>query len=210
MCDEFDFLRSFFTNNGFPLSLMNSRIKKFFFKIFLPQSDVVSSVNKIYFTLPYFGAPSKKMKSELSILLHKFFPDVDFHIILVNNLKIGSFFNFKDKLQLAMLSSLVHKFNCARCASEYVGSTIRTLHTRVAEHAGRSFHTGSLLLVPPHANIRQHALSCGVPVSIDNFKAMGNTKFHTDLRILESLFIHKLKPKLHDAQSVFPLRIVNY
>ena len=65
---------------------------------------------------------------------------------------------------------------------------------------------GSLLTVPPHSNIRQHALSCGVPVSIDNFKVMGNSKFPTDLRILESLFIHKL----NDAQSSFPLHIVNH
>ena len=49
----------------------------------------VSSVNKFYFTLPDFGAQAEKMKSELFILLHKFFPDVDFHIILVNNFKIG-------------------------------------------------------------------------------------------------------------------------
>ena len=109
-----------------------------------------------------------------------------------------------------MRSSLVYKFSCARCASEYVGSTIRTQHTRVAEHAGRSFLTGSLLTVPPHSNMREHALSCGVPVSIDNFKVMGNTKFPTALRILESLFIHKLKPKLNDAQSSFPLHIVNH
>ena len=30
---------------------------------------------------------------------------------------------------------------------------------------------------------------------------MGNTKFPTDLLILESLFIHKLEPKQNDAQS---------
>ena len=148
------------------------------------------------------------MKYELYIRLHKFFSDVDFHIILVDNLKIGSFFNFKHKLPLAMRSSLVYKFSCAGCLSEYVGSTIRTLHTRVAEHAGRSFRTGSLLTVLPHSNIRQHALSCGVPVSIDNFKVVGNTKFPTDLRILEPFFI--LKPKLNDAQSSFPLLIVNH
>ena len=40
MHDEFDFLRLFLTNNGFPLSLINSRIKKFLFKIFVMQSDV--------------------------------------------------------------------------------------------------------------------------------------------------------------------------
>ena len=78
-----------------------------------------------------------------------------------------------------MRSPLVYKFSCARCAVEYVGSTIRTLHTRVAEHAGRSFRTGSLLTVPPHSNIRQHALSCGVPVSIDNFKVMGKVSYRS-------------------------------
>ena len=56
MCDELDFLRSVFTNIGFPLSLINSRIKKVLCTIFVPQSDIVSSVNKFYFTLPYFGA----------------------------------------------------------------------------------------------------------------------------------------------------------
>ena len=109
-----------------------------------------------------------------------------------------------------MRSSLVYKFSCASCASEFAGSTIRTLHTRVAEHAGRSFRTGFLITVSPHSNIGQHALSCGVAVSIDNFKVMGNTKFPTDLRILESLFTHKLKPKLNDAQSSFPLPFVNH
>ena len=107
----------------------------------------------------------------------KFFSDVDFHISLVNKFKIDLIFNFKDKRPLAMRSSLVYKFNCARCASEYVGSTIRTLHTRVAEHTGRSFRTGSLLTVPPHSNIRQHALSCVIPVPIDNFKVMVTPSF---------------------------------
>ena len=88
------------------------------------------------------------MKSELFILMHKFFPGLDFHIILVNNFKIGSLFNFKDKLPLAMRSSLVYKFSCIYqwpLGIFYVGSTIRTLHTRVADHAGRSFRTGSIL-----------------------------------------------------------------
>ena len=89
MCDEFDFLRSFFTNYGFSLSLINSRIKRFLCEIFVPQSDVVSSVNKFYFTLPNYGAQSEKRKSEFSILLQTFFSDVGLNIILVSNFKIG-------------------------------------------------------------------------------------------------------------------------
>ena len=75
-------------------------------------------------------------------------------VILVNNYKIGSLFSYKDKL-ISLQSSLVYKFSCTQCVSEYVGSTMRTLHTRVAEHTGRSFRAG-VLLTSPHSNIRAH------------------------------------------------------
>ena len=51
---------------------------------------------------------------------------------------------------------MVYEFRCARCASEYVGSSIRTLHARVAEHAGRSARTGSISTVPAQSMIRNH------------------------------------------------------
>ena len=44
-----------------------------------------------------------------------------------------------------MRAFMVFKFRCARCASEYVGSSIRVLNARVAEHAGRSARTESTL-----------------------------------------------------------------
>ena len=100
-----------------------------------------------------------------------------------------------------MCASLVYKFCCARCASEYVGSTTRTLHTRVAEHAGRSFRTGSSLSVPPHSMVRIHSESCGVPVTLDDFRIIGSTSSAIDLRILESMHIFKLKPVLNNSQS---------
>ena len=37
---------------------------------------------------------------------------------------------------MRLKSSLVYKFSCAQCASEYVGMTARTLSTRVDEHVG--------------------------------------------------------------------------
>ena len=69
---------------------------------------------------------------------------------------------------------LVYKISCARCASEYVGSTTRTLHTRVAEHAGRSFKTGSISSVPSHSMVRTHSESCGVPVTLNDFRMIGS------------------------------------
>ena len=43
---------------------------------------------------------------------------------------------------------------------------------------------------------------------VDNFSISGSTDNNVDLRILESLFIHKQKPVLNEAQSAFPLLIV--
>ena len=108
-----------------------------------------------------------------------------------------------------MCASLVYKFSCARCASEYVGSTTRTLHTRVAEHDGRSFRTGSILSVPPHSMVRPHSESCGALATLDDFHIIGSTSSAIDLRILGSLYIFKLKPVLNDSQSSYPLSIEN-
>ena len=95
--------------------------------------------------------------------------------MLVNSFEVGSFFSYKDRLPKAMCAFLVYKFSCARCASEYVGSTTRALHTKVAEHAGRSFRTGSILSVPPHSMVRTHSESCGVPFTVDDFCIIGST-----------------------------------
>ena len=85
---------------------------------------------------------------------------------------------------------------------------MRTLHTRVAEHAGRSFRTGALLTSPPHSNIGAHAPSCSSPVAIDNFNILARGNSNIDVRILESLFIYKIRPDLNDSQSALLLNIV--
>ena len=93
-------------------------------------------------SLPYFGQFSEKLRSELLILLGRHFSDVRVNEVLVNKFTVGSFFNYKDKLPMRLKSSLVYKFSCAQCASEYVGMTARTLGTRVDEHVGVSYRTG--------------------------------------------------------------------
>jgi hypothetical protein len=162
---------------------------------------------KFYFVLPFFGTQSEKLKKDLVSLLSKYFPQIEFKVILVNKYKIGSIFNFKDRLPKSMLSSIIYKHCCARCASEYVGSTTRALGVRVAEHAGRSFRTNVPLASPPHSAIRTHAEKCDLPVRLDDFIVVSSTSGTTDLRILESLYILSDKPVLNDTQSAFPLQL---
>ena len=69
--------------------------------------------------------------------------------------------------------------------------------TRVAEHAGLSFRTNLPITTPSHSYIREHSYKCNSPVTLDNFSILNFSKNKTDLRILESLHIHKIRPKLN-------------
>ena len=122
---EFNFLKTFFTSNGFPVSLVNSNIK-FLQNRFVPSPLDSTSRKNLY--LPYFGYQSERLRIELSKLLSKYLSCIDFHIIRVNNYKIRSLFSYTNKLPISLQSSLVYKFSCTLCVSEYVGSTMRTLH----------------------------------------------------------------------------------
>jgi len=206
---EVSFLRHLFSMNGFPRFLFDRTLKQFLDKKFLPQAIVRPAKECFYISLPFYGSQSEKLKSDLLTLLNSFYTAIDFKIILTNNFKISSFFQYKDRLPQVHRSSLVYKFSCAQCASEYVGSTVRTLRTRVAEHCGRSFRTLRPLANPPHSAIRDHSESCNQPISNDNFTILASIKNQTDLRLLESMYIFKLKPILNNDQSAFPLSIVN-
>ena len=49
----------------------------------------------------------------------------------------------------------------------------------------------SLEVNPPHSNIRKHSLSCDHPIISDNFSVLAKCPT-LDLRLLESIYIHKL------------------
>jgi hypothetical protein len=208
--DEFLFLKNYFKCNGYASSFIDRQISNFLGKIYDPPSiEFGPQMRRIYLAFPFFGPQSEKLKCELEKLLYRYFNGVQFNIILVNNFRIGSFFHYKDKLPPACRSSLVYSYRCARCASQYVGMTARTLRTRVFEHAGSSCRTGTLLAHPPHSSVRQHAEQCNTRVALDNFTILSSTNFKNDLRILESLYIYKLKPSLNQTNSSYPLVLVN-
>ena len=157
------------------------------------------------FTSPFltFGPSSEKLKQDLLTLLSKYYSKYKFCVILVNNFTILSFFNYKDKLPLHLRYSLVYKYSCVHCTSEYVGMTTRTLGTRVAQHAGISFRTGVPLTSPPHSAVRDHSELCSTNVDINNFKVLANSSSEINLKILESLHIFKSRPGLNRQLSSY-------
>ena len=80
-------------------------------------------------------------------------PSVKFVFILSNTRTIGSLFKFKDTLPKESRSCVIYKYVCSQCEALYVGSTIRTLHTRMSEHLGMSPRTGQPLSQVTH-NLR--------------------------------------------------------
>ena len=140
--------------------------------------------------------------------MSKFYPYLDVNVILTNQLTIGSFFRFKDRIPLACQSSVVYSFSCASCDASYIGSTKRSLHCRVEQHIGRSYRTGMWLTRPDPSAIRSHAENCNSTFSIKDFKVIGRENNLQYLRILESLHILKKKPVLNDNSSAMPLNVV--
>ena len=56
----------------------------------------------------------------LSTFFRKYIQDISVHVIFGNLFTIGSVFNYKESLPKEILNSLVYKFSCAQCASEYI------------------------------------------------------------------------------------------
>ena len=81
--------------------------------------------------------------------------------------KLYIIINYKDRLPKCLRASVVYKFVCPRCGSQYVGSSSRTLGVRAREHAGVSVRTDQPLSQPPQSAIRDHAIACSTPNSLD-------------------------------------------
>jgi hypothetical protein len=205
---EFEFLRNFFKSNGYPSFLVEKYIKRFLHSTHITKPiDYTVMKLPFYISLPFFGYQSEKLKSELSSLLSRTYPYVDFHLILSNSFKTSSLFRFKDRLPKSMSASVVYEFSCALGSApvSYIGMTKRHLHKRVAEHAGRSARSNKPLSNPPHSSIRLHSTNCSCNISLDNFKILTSANNDTDLRILESLYIYKKRPPLNEMLSSHPL-----
>ena len=207
---ELSFLVQYFHNNGYPKQLVYAQIRKFIQYISHP-TPVYTTVEKrkMFISLPFFGAQSEKLKTEILDTLAKFYPQLDLKIILSNTYTIGSLFNYKDRLPMTLRSSIIYKYSCAHCASgTYVGLTTRPLHMRIAEHQGRSFRSGNAPQNPVPSSIRDHSLKCSKQISSSEFSIIGQTKPGNHLEILESLYIFKLRPTLNNHMSSFPLKLV--
>ena len=83
--DQFQFLATFFQNNGFPRQLIQSKIKSLLNKRFQNVATNNAAKEQLYFSFSYFGHQSRKLKIELINLLNQYFSQFSHNVILVNN-----------------------------------------------------------------------------------------------------------------------------
>ena len=202
------FLRGFFLNNGFNHNLFDKYVKRFLDSYYQPKLQVPTARKlDVFISMPYLGEVSAKIDIELKKCLSKFYPQINFKFVHINHFKIGSFFEFKDRLPAPIRSSVVYKFTCPNCTVGYYGSTYRNLKIRVDEHIGCSSRTGLPLSKPPHSEVRDHASKCSLSLNFDHFKIVDFCNNNKDLRLLESLYISQCKPALNCTSSAAPLHV---
>ena len=156
----------------------------------------------IYFKLPFLDSHSFKLEKQLLSVINKYFPQINLKFIHVNNNTIGSFFQYKDRIPALLSSAVVYKYTCGQCSASYIGETLKQLHVRISQHKGISYRTNRPLSSPSHSSIREHAYDSDHPIKTEYFQLLSQSN-QFDIKILESIYIHKHNPGLNDMSSSF-------
>ena len=131
-CNELSFLRTFFSNNGYLMHIIESNIRNFLNNKFIPKPLIITVPKKtIYFSLPYYSSQSEVMANKLRQSLEQIYPQLKLHFSLTNNFTVKSYFSYKDKLPCDLLSNTIYEYKCGDCPASYIGSSHRNLKSRI-------------------------------------------------------------------------------
>ena len=120
---------------------------------------------------------------------------------------MSSYFKFKDSLPESLRSGVIYHFKCAKCNLSYVGCTWRFWETRLQEHLHISALTGKPLSGCQIFAPMQHARACQYHLKRDDFTIIGSEKNRYLLRVKETIFIYKLKPRINGPESSVKLHL---
>ena len=146
------------------------------------------------------------MIKELRQVVSDHYPHVEPAFYFRCQRKIRSFFPLKDCSPMMMNSGVIYKYTCD-CSQSYIGSTAVNLYIRVCQHRGVSFRTGNQLSRPPNSSIRDHCNQCTHPVKKENFSIVDRHPEESSLRILESIHIKKMRPRINECGTAVPLYV---
>lgn len=174
---ELDTIRKIADNNGFPISYINSIIKKRELMYIRSQifPNIVDDKLKVFYSIPYFGQISYYIKKKLE----KFGINIAFKPCRnVGNIM----FNVKDKTDNSEKCG-VYRIDCSDCNGSYIGQTGRTFSIRYKEHTTRNLNSN----FSKHLIDNNHSLSLNHQLQILHVEEKGMR-----LNLLEALEINKL------------------
>ena len=157
-----------------------------------------------YVKLSFLGSAAEKSLPKLKTLLYRYYPQFEFRFHFSSDFSIGSFFKGKDQIPDELKSNIVYKYTCDTCQASYIGSSTKQAKFRFSQHIGISPRTMLPLNSPPFSSIRNHCSDLDHRIKMSNFSIMCTSEV-SDIRILESLYIFKIKPTLNLDQSASPL-----
>jgi len=121
---EIEFLRDVFKRNGYPSSLIETSIKVFFEKFYVPKRVVLTVPKKeLLVILPFMGNISITLRKQLHSCVTKLLPPCKTKLIFKSTNRLSSVFSFKDTIPNDLRSHLIYKFTCGNCNVSYYGKT---------------------------------------------------------------------------------------
>ena len=140
-------------------------------------------------------------------LLKNYYHQIQLNIALFNYNTLNKMFPFKDKIPNLCCCCVIYEYRCDQCPSSYIGETQKQLKYRIFQQKGVSSCTGNRLTFPPNSNVHQHVLDFDHHIKLENFKFVNKSNKY-EIKIVESILIHKLDSNLNDRGSSFPLSIL--
>ena len=205
---ELEYLKNMFTINKYPMYFLNEIFKKTINKTYNPIRPVTTVLKKdVYIRLFFVGSSTYSVKRKIRSLIGRFYPQINVKFVIVPQLTIQNFFHVKDRQPSSLVSSVVYKYICSQCSATYIGETRKQLKIRMSQHQGKSFRSNNKIPSLTHSKILDHALDFGHPVDENSFKIIDSCN-NLDLKVLESINIHKFKPSLNDLSSSTELYIL--
>jgi len=203
---NFDHIIRILLDNGYPLSLIFSSIRRRLHARFHScigggltngSENEKERVKPLYFTIPYV--------SSIASNFIQFFKKIPFCKLAFSCLnKLDRFVGVhKDVLPVLSRSNVVYQINCRDCDSSYVGQTKRTLRTRVNEHrnhVGRSTAQNSV--------ITDHRVTTKHDFDWDRVKILDKEMNLNKRLISEMIFIKKQKHGLNAQTDTALLDVI--
>jgi len=157
--DNFNFIINTLIDNGYPLNLIFSVIKRRLYCKFQTHDLLKRTVSgnspdnttQPFFTIPYVSFLAKRFK--------QYFKNISFCKLSFSCLnKLNKFIKVhKDSLSTSFRSNVVYKVQCSDCDASYVGQTKRLLKDRIGEHRNHiRRNSGQISVITNHRKKFNH------------------------------------------------------